>query len=327
MKKTAILLSMAVIAFLSILVFMTADNDGGSASLASVPSTYDSFTACEKQAILWKHIQGTAHGKFPPFGDLGPLQLLKMAKQQITLKGSHHSDFAPVGWIKYLHSRGSIAKVRITPIGGHYTGAFRGAECALLRLSLTSKVTVFRSFAPGLALKILRDGKDSVNVSALVTIDGQGHNFNFFENPLSNIVPISNGFGPMMMHRIFLKASKYPEELLANEIARSGSDGQTVASAVAPRQIFFVPNPALKLSPDEHDVRDDFARIPEKTRIYRIYAASSKYDDYDYSGYDAAGRELILKDAEPVADIVTTSPFIASEFGDSGIFFRHQLRD
>ncbi|HBC17586.1 MAG TPA: hypothetical protein DC022_02250, partial [Alcanivorax sp.] len=45
-----------------------------------------------------------------------------------------------------------------------------------------------RGFAPGLALKLLVDGKRSENVSALYTLSGQGDNHNIFANELSNYV-------------------------------------------------------------------------------------------------------------------------------------------
>ncbi len=37
-------------------------------------------------------------------------------------------------------------------------------------------------------------------------------------------------------------------------------------------------------------------------------------------------KASFVKEAEHVGDIVTTSEFLSSEFGDDGIFFRHQFR-
>jgi len=327
MKKRTI--SFAVLAFALLATYTLVDfiiEPPPSRLPASVPNNYESMKACEKQAVLWGKIKETVHGVYPAYRSLGPLQLLAMSKQEVATKGKHHEDFAPEGWKKYLHSRASIATVKIVPTGNKYTGVFQGADCALLRLSLTSAVTGSRPVAPGLALKVLRDGTPSSNVSALVSLDGQGKDFNFFKNPMSNIVPIGGQIGQKLVHKIFLSASNYPEELLSSELATTDVHGVAIKDAVSPRQIFFVPNPDLKSASESHEVREDFAKIPEGTLIYKIYAVPEKYRDFDYGQYTPEKVPEILKEAEPVADIVTTSVFIASEFGDDGIFFRHQLR-
>ena len=70
--------------------------------------------------------------------------------------------------------------VSIISKGNHnYSGVFQGAECAFLRLSLTFDPKK-KGVAPGLALKVLRDGLPSTNVSSLYSLDGQGKDYNFF---------------------------------------------------------------------------------------------------------------------------------------------------
>lgn len=290
------------------------------------PSNYDAMKACEKQDVLWGKIQESTHKNLPDFAEFGLFQLLAMSRQEISLKSSRHSDFAPKDWKKYLHRRGSIAKVKIVPTGSHYTGLFQGAECALLRLSLTYKVEGKRPVAPGLALKVLRDGTYSANISALVSLSGQEKDFNFFKNPMSNIVPVGSDFGQKMVHRVFKKVSNFPEELLVNDMASLDAQGAKVqGEVVSPRQLFFVPG-SVKSSSDKHDVRADFATIQEGTIVYQIFAAPAKYAAFDYGNYSDEKAKEFLKESEHVADIVTTSEFVASDFGDEGIFFRHQLR-
>jgi len=249
-----------------------------------------------------------------------------MSLQEIGLKGSYYSDVAPAKWKKYLHRRGALAKVKIVSSETKYSGIFQGAECALLRLSLTYRVTGSRPVAPGLALKVLRDGTASANISALVSLDGQDKDFNFFKNPMSNIVPTGNSLGQKLVHKIFRKVSKYPEELLASDMALIDASGVKAEAVKSPRQIFFVPARALTASSEEHDVREDFVKIPEGTLIYKIMAVSDKHQDFDYAEYSDEKVQELLKDSEHVADIVTTSEFVTSSFGDEGLFFRHQLR-
>lgn len=293
---------------------------------ASVPANYEGMKACEKQELLWERSVATTYKELPPYKKLGVSQLFRMSRQEISLKGTVYSDFAPENWVKYLHRRGSLAKVKIVPVSLKYTGVFKGAECALLRLSLTYKVTSSKPVAPGLALKILRDGAPSANVSALVSLNGQEKNFNFFQNPMSNIVPTGSGIGQKLVHRLFRRVSPYPEELLVDHMASVDALGVTEEKSISPRQLFFVPVENGKFSSEEHEVRDDFATIPEGTKIYELRALSEKHVGFDYAEYSSAMAESFVKESEHIADIVTTSEFISSSFGDDGIFFRHQFR-
>ncbi len=298
-----------------------------SAKTYHLPEGYEALDGCTKQEALWKKIVSSKHKELPKFKSFGALQLMAMGVQELTKKKARQSDVAPKGWKKYLHRRGSIAKVKIVPIEGQpYSGIFKGAPCALLRLSITYKPTKKRKFAPGLALKILRSKEPSANVSALYKLDGQGDNYNFFENPLSNIVPIGDGIGLKLVHTIFKRVSDYPEEILIDHLASIDSKGEKSPNPVSPRQIFFVPQGNLKFSSSKHDIREDFHSIPEGTVIYRLYAAPEKYNQFNYDNYTDENIKEFVAESTPIADIVSTSPFISSEFGDVGLFFRHELR-
>jgi len=148
-------------------------------SPASIPLNFESLSGCEKQSQLWERAEASEYKVRPEYRKFSVMQLLAMSVQRLTLKGNTHSDFAPDGWKKYLHRRGALAKVRIVPRSSRYTGVFQGSDCSLLRLSLTYKTDGDKPVAPGLALKVLRDGIHSANVSALVSLDGQGKDFNF----------------------------------------------------------------------------------------------------------------------------------------------------
>jgi hypothetical protein len=285
---------------------------------------FEASSACAKQHYLWERIQQSKHQTLPKFENMGLGQLTAMGMQRLSLKATLDSDFAPQGWVKYLHRRGSMAKVKIVSTSDRYTGVFKGAECALLRLSLTYNPVGNKAVAPGLALKVLRDGYRSANISALVAMDGQGKDFDFFSRPMSNILPPGSGFGTKLVHNLFSRVSKWPEELLAGDMARVDTHGASEGRPVGPRQLFFVPNPDLGFSSSEHDVRDDFAKIRRGTVIYQIKALPER--GFDYLNFTEADAAALLRDAEHVADIVTTSEFIASQFGDEGIFFRHELR-
>ena len=296
---------------------------------STLPDNYEGLKGCEKQELLWSKINSSVHKKLPKFKNFGLPQLLAMVVQKMTTKVATVSDVAPKGWKKHLHRRGVVAKVKFVSNGKHsYSGIFKGADCALLRLSLTFKPTKKRGFAPGLALKVLRDSVPSGNVSALYTLDGQAQDFNFFQHELSNIVPIGSSLGQKVVHNIFERVTDYPEQLQVSEMASINSAGKKAAKNNSPVQVFFVPNSSFKgkLSSKKHDMRDDLMGVQEGVAVYKVFAVPAAEKAYDYYKYSLEVRKKFLESAIPLGEIVTTSKFLASEFGDTKIFFKHQKR-
>lgn len=295
------------------------------------PSNWDSLKGCEKQDQLWDKILETKHKELPPMDEFGIKEIFYMSRQALGKKLSLNSDVAPEGWKKYIHSRGAVAKVKIISLEDHqYTGIFQGADCALVRLSLTyrpySGLGIDKAVAPGLALKVLRDGTHSANVSALYSLNGQEQDHNFFRNPLSNIVPIGSGIGQSMMHRIFSKYTPYPERTFVKDMATYDVSG-TKVKPVSPRQIFFVPSKDVaSFSSKPHDVRNDFLKIAQGTHLYDIYALPLEHEPRNYDRYKVRDIAKLVKKSRLVGKIVTDSPFIASQFGDHGIFFKHEAK-
>ncbi len=313
--------------------------------MAASDDFFEKRSACEKQELLWNAIVNTQHQTMPELATMGPGKLFAMSWQFISKKRDHIRDFAPPGWEKYLHKRGVIAKTKFIATNDHpFTGVFKGAECNLLRLSLTyrpeekpgwqtfmskkdpDEIPMKRGFAPGLAWKVFRDAEPSVNISALYTLDGQNRNYNFMANPLSNIVPRSYSIGLKISRKIFSRITSYPEELLVNEFAEKTPTGEAVDKPIAPRQIFFVPNPKIQFSDEEHDFREDFLELPAGTELYTVIAASADQDDFPYGNYKTEDISTFVSNGTEIGKIVTQSEFLASEFGDTGIFFRHEVR-
>lgn len=294
---------------------------------------YDALNAVEKLNHLWSEIEASDYGEeiLPRYQGLGLKEVSALAMQEIAIKGRRFSDFSPEGWVKYLHRRGAVAKIEWVPVQGHpFSGLFNERTKGLLRLSLTYDPHD-RGVAPGLALKLLRDGAHSANVAALVSLNGQGDNYNFFEYSKSNIVPKGKSLDQRLVHRIFRRVSRYPEELLLSDFAQVDSKGDTVkeANVFFPRQIFFIPGENLNFGREKKDVREDFLSIPEGTLIYKVYAVPSELsDDLNYSRrYDSEMAALFQSEAIHIANIRTQSNFVASEFGDDGLFFRHEWRN
>ncbi len=290
---------------------------------------YESLGACDKQNELWEKIMATQHDITPDMSNLGIIQLLAMSFQKLRTKSDYVSDVAPQDWKKYLHRRGAVAKVKfVSNDSHHYTGIFKGAECALLRLSLTYEPKKSKAVAPGLALKVLRDKSPSANVSALYALDGQERDFNFFKNSLSHIVPMGDSVGERLVHRLFKRVSLYPEVLKIDDFSKKDAKGVVSNAPKGPFQIFFVPNSEVKFASEEHDIREDFLSIEQGTTLYSVYALETPpKKNYQYDQYSKADISFFISKSKKIGEIITTSPFIASEFGDSRLFFRHEIHE
>lgn len=332
-NKKFIFLSITL--FIAIALFTTfkiaTESDSEIRAPSSIPEPYEALSASAKKNVLWKKVVESEYKYFPPFKGFGLIELYKMSKQSIELKSKNTSDFAPGKWIKYIHRHGSVAQVKfIAASDSPYTGLFRGAEHGLIRLSLTYKpekdVLLEKPVAPGLALKLFRDGQSSSNISALVSLNGQGHDYNFFSKAMSNIVPMGSSWGQKKVHNIFKRASSYPEQLALKHFAESDSTAKIESEPKYPTQIFFIPDESLNFAHDPHDVREDFAKIPEGTRIYKVHALVDIEENFNYSqNYNEDDIDKFVKKSVHIGDIFTTSNFVASEFGDAELFFRHEV--
>ncbi len=295
-------------------------------TMPSWAKTYEDQSACEKQSYLWSKAVETKYSELPEFNNLGLMQFLAMTFQELSLKTNLESDMAPEGWKKFLHRRGVMAKVKIVSRENNpYSGIFKGAECALLRLSITYNPKDSKPVAPGLALKVLRDGVPSANVSALYTLEGQERDFNFLKHPLSNIVPMGDSIGTKLIHRLFKRVTSYPEQIKIDDMGLINEKGDKTKTLKAPVQLFFVPNSKLTFSSKEHDIRKDFLNLAAGQELYTIYALESLPKNFNYEKYQEKDIKSLVAQSRPIADIITTSEFLSSEFGDEGIFFRHEV--
>jgi hypothetical protein len=154
--------------------------------LESLSANYELWTARQKQDFLWEQrIIKSQYDCLPP---LSKIDVIGLFFTVLATKMDLLADEAPRKWKKAIHAHGSVAKIALIPTTDlPFTGLFTGADFGLLRLSVTGNPQD-RGFAPGLAIKLFADGKPSANFSALVSLTGQGSNYNFFANEFSNIV-------------------------------------------------------------------------------------------------------------------------------------------
>ena len=286
--------------------------------LGELPAEYPSWSAAKKQDFLWRdRILKSKYDTLPPLKKIDVAGLFVTALRK---KMDRQSDEAPVRWKKAIHAHGSVAAIKFTSTKNTpFTGLFQGSDYGLARLSVTGDPSD-RGFAPGLAVKFLVDGAPSENFSALVSLTGQGDNYNFFAHEFSNIVPVVNQVGPKLINLIFRRVTRFPTKLYLEEFGQVDQRGQKVATPHYPTQIFLEPSQAVQCpASPPHDFRDDLAKIPAGTELFSVYAA----DPVKVQG-DATNNPDYRQQAQLIGHIQTTSEFVSSFYGDSQLFFRHQ---
>ncbi|MBE9128542.1 MULTISPECIES: hypothetical protein [unclassified Coleofasciculus] len=297
----------------------------GAHELESLPLDYESWSACQKQDFLWKHrILNSKYDTLPP---LEKIDVIGLFFTILSIKMDRLSDETPRKWKKAIHAHGSVAKIKFVPAPNTpFTGLFKGASWGILRLSVTGD-PADRGFAPGLALKLFVDGKPSENFSALVSLTGQGKNYNFFANEFSNIVPEEKSLGPKLINLIFRRTSKFPRKLYLQGFGEIDQQGNKESHPHYPYRIFLTPNLNFKFAErSPHDFRQDLAIIPSGTLLFSVYAVNPAQigDDAADNAADAIEKPEYRQKAEPIGHIETTSEFVTSFYGDSLLFFRHQ---
>ena len=284
----------------------------------SLPTDYPSWTAKQKQEFLWnERIVKTQYDQLPP---LQKIDVIGLFLTPLRAKMDYASDEAPPNWKKAIHAHASVAKIQFIPADNTpFTGLFRGVDYGLLRLSLTGDPSD-RGFAPGLAIKWLIDGTASEDFSALVSLTGQGKNYNFFANEFSNIVPVVREIGPKFINLIFKRVTRYPTKISLKKLGEIDWQGRSVAHPLYPMQLFLVPSQAVQFSESpEHDFRQDLATIKSGTTIFSVYGI-----DLQQIETNKIQESEYRRNAQLIGQIKTTSEFIASSYGDSRLFFRHQ---
>ena len=114
-------------------------------------------------------------------------KMLGLFTQSMCPTLTHRGDEMMEDRNKYIHTVGAVAQVKWEDLGGHnYTGIFTGADHGIARLSVAKEVDEDNKvIVPGMGLKFLRDGMESVNLVAMHSLDGQ-KSWNFFKNHFSN---------------------------------------------------------------------------------------------------------------------------------------------
>ncbi len=294
---------------------------------AQLPADYQSRTAGDKCQILLSNISTSPYAVLPtkPVGALSMLNMLMPC--YLVRSFTHTADEMPESRIKLIHRYGAAAAVefRVTA-PGRYSGLFAQSTVGIARISTaTPDVT---QFTPGMGLKLLVSGEQSVNFQVMNSLDGQGTDTNPFRHSFTNAIPEPTRLN--FMTRRLLKAFQATVRVLH----RMGSviqdertlplapaaaimpTGQAVAvgDVVAPYSITFEPDAALQVAMDNWiranptaDFRVGLAQVVQPgARLYRVVVRATEGAPGEYIG-----------------ELIATSAFVASAYQDERLFFSH----
>jgi len=283
-----------------------------SLALAALPSNYESLTADQKLATLWRNVDADHNqsGKWP-----STFEMLALMLRSDWVTGHTYADEMPGGRQKLIHAVGAIAEARFVIEPNDYTGFFvpLRQETVLLRLSLATAADS-KPLTPGLSLKALRDGIPSANLVAMWELDGQT-GFNFFAHPFATRVPERTDL-PLklqLLGRKFKLQTRFPGSVGLSEFAKFDTRGFPVSFPQFPWALIFQPNPLLARRMASN-TNNDMARalstggyVNGTEVVYKVWAVTEpRVTPLQYLGY------LQLK-----------TPFRASKYADETLFIKH----
>lgn len=275
-----------------------------------------------KQKALWQNIVESSYKtQLPDITSPGAWDALSLLSADFDSKAfSHDGDQMIEGRAKLIHSFGTTALVSfVADDCSPFTGVFSGALFGLVRISLAVPPVDGSTpkLVPGLALKFFVDGKASLNVMAMPSLDGQSEKNIFAHSYTTNVAVPEWSFTGWLIEQRFASALGYvgqsdgnPRSLSLDEMAKVTSSGENVSTPLAPFALSFEPTKELR---DLFETRseDDF-----RARLEGHGAAIALFDVWAHESVDAP-REI------HIGKIWATSDFMASSYGDKTLFFKH----
>lgn len=235
---------------------------------APIPTDGDVWTraaALDKQAALWIVAQEHpyAASTLPALGTKEALnanfkqttERLKADGFQLVSAFRATTDLLPARW-KLRHPFGAVACATFEPAPGHpYTGVLAATVPALVRLTIN--VDAPDAWNPGIGLKLLVSGGESVNVLASTFFDptAPGVDRGLFAHALEN----RNKLGRLSL----------------DHVAAVNPDGSAVANPVAPHLLRFIPEPGLPRE-GAADFRTMLSGLGRGTVIHRVVDQDGK---------------------------------------------------
>ncbi|KAJ3186086.1 hypothetical protein HDU85_001004 [Gaertneriomyces sp. JEL0708] len=302
-----------------------------------LPANYETLPALEKQGLIWDRIKLTANSSQEWISGLETAFLMTTLPPRPPF--DRINDEMVEGRKKFIRNRGAHALVKLVPTGNNpdvYTGIWNeGANNGIIRLTTleeppTKPKAGDKVIAPGGVMKLWRDGMPSTNLFFIYSLEGQ-ESWNFFEHPCSNhLAPpesLKTKAGKLLNQRV----SHYSEMTGNSDIAKFNTAGAQVANPKAPFQIWLAPSaevksnsPILEPATAGANFASAFSVIPSGTTLYHVYAIPEPVQPYNPA---TVYNPQALPGAAHIADVVTTSEFLSSVYGDAKLHFKHTSFD
>ena len=280
------------------------------AALAAVTSAeFRNSSARQKQEMLWHFISRMPYTQLPSMRT-GNLQLMYQLSSRAFLRRAfvQDDDVRPPR-TKAFHTYGTVAAMRFVADGQHpFTGIFATGAVGFMRASLAVGMP---NYSPAAALKFLLDGPHpSENLMLHQSLDMQASR-DFFERAPTNHTLAPTTFPNTLMLpllRWWLSPISNPIELqLLDHLAVVTNTGAPVEHACAPQLVYLYGADEVRNDPaSTADFRSILADIPSGSLLYRMYGKSRPDAKQVYIG-----------------SVILESGFVASEFGDRILAFRH----
>jgi hypothetical protein len=283
------------------------------AALAAVTApSFRTAPARDKQEILWKFISKWPYQQLPSMRT-SDAQLIRLLARRALLRPAfvQDDDVRPPR-TKAFHAFGTVAKMRFVADGTHpFTGIFATGAVGFVRASLAVGMP---NYSPAASLKFLVDGPHaSENMLLHQSLDRQASR-DFFERAPTNHTIAPTTFPNTLMApllRFWLSPISNPIELQRlDHVADVRSDGGRVDRACAPELVYLYGADEVHNDPASlDDFRSILADIPSGSLLYRMYGKADRNTKQVYIGA-----------------VTLESGFVASEFGDRILAFRHAWR-
>lgn len=301
----------------------------------ALPDEFDTKSAEEKLAVLWGKCWEGRVGYRPKYESWWNLAFFRAARTLFEQRLREGLADAPAGpflrpldltapRIKVVHRVGAVAKARFVPKPSPYAGLFSQTCEGLIRCS--SSLYTKRYFIPGIALKFPISGQHSRNLVALVTLQGQGNNRNFFwgdmvtDVPPVKPAPNTKWFFRKLLFAAQKKIEKQSIQILEKEgrgnrpgllplspLSEVTQAGQRVSAPVTPTSLRMIPTNDVRSQWDDDDTKHFFHRLRglrEGTPLYEVVAKSASGEAH-------------------IGTLFATSRFILSRVADEQLHFGH----
>jgi hypothetical protein len=130
---------------------------------------------------------------------------------------------------KFIHSVGITGRVQFVPTRNaqHFSGLFRGANYGIIRFSSAAAPNHEGGapLTPGFGLKFLRDGIDSANLVAMLGVDGQPGEWDFFANDFKNHIAPAKSAALKLLERKFSTATDHIAYVGLSDFGQYGQNG------------------------------------------------------------------------------------------------------